>query len=330
MTSIYITEHGAFLHKKGGKLVIDKDDAALMEVPLELVEDITIVNTAQISASLITECFAKNIPVSWISTSGNLIGSLSSHESMDILKHKQQFDLLAQERFYFKVAQEVVSVKTHNQLTLLRRYNRSVNSPKAAEMIDYIVKMRKNIKYSSDANELMGYEGLIGRSYFAALGSLVAEPFAFERRTRQPPRNPFNSMLSLGYSMLFNEVLSAITAAGLHPYVGFLHQLKKGHPALASDLMEEWRAVIIDSLVMALVNRGSVKANMFTTNKSGCFFTPEGRKVFLAAYNKKLRTENKYTDGGRTYRESIRHQCREYARAVMNKEAELYEPVKLR
>ncbi len=330
MASIYITENGAYLHKRGGRLIIDKDDVTVSEIPLELVEDITVVNTAQVSSSLITECFIKNIPISWISTSGNLYGSLISHTAVDIFKQKQQFDLLTDDDFYFKLAQNTISTKIHNQITLLRRYNRNMKIDKVDEMIKYISTTQKNIKFTADANEVMGYEGLASRTYFAALGMIADEPFQFVKRSKQPPRNPFNSMLSLGYNMLFNEILASVVAVGLHPYVGFLHQLAKGHPALVSDLMEEWRAVIIDSLVMSLIKRNSVTIDMFKTNKSGCFFTPEGRKVFLAAYNKKLHTENKYMSGEHTYRESLHIQCRNYARALMNKDVSIYEPVKLR
>lgn len=330
MASIYITENGAYLHKRGGKLLIDKDETTVMEVPLELVEDITIVNTAQISSSLITECFTKNIPVSWISTSGKLYGSLCSHSFVDIFKQKQQFDLIEEQDFYFKLAQNVVSAKIHNQLILLRRYNRNIKSEKVQELINYIANTQKNIKYTSDNNELLGYEGLASRTYFSALGMLVDEPFKFAKRSKQPPCDPFNAMLSMGYSILFNEIMSAVVSIGLHPYIGFFHQLAKGHPALVSDLIEEWRATIIDSLVMSLTKRGIVTAEMFTKNKKSCYFTPEGRKIFLNAYNKKLNTKNKYIGGEYSYRESLRIQCRNYARAVANKDINLYMPIKLR
>lgn len=330
MTSIYITEPGTYLHRKGGKLLIDKNKKTVMEVPMEMVEDITIMDTVQISSSLIAECFAREIPVAWLSSAGYLQGTLTSYDAVDIVKQRQQFALLEQKRFYFKIAQQVISAKVHNQLTLLKRYNRTIKSAKAAEMAEYIVEMRKNIRCSADNYELMGYEGFMSKSYFAGLGSLVKEPFSFTSRSKRPPRNPFNSMLSFGYSMLFHEVLNGIVLTGLHPYVGFLHQPAKGHPALASDLMEEWRAVIVDALVMSLISRGTVKPSMFITKSDGCFFTPEGRKVFLSAYSQKLRTENKYADTKRSFRESIQHQCRLYTSAVMHKKAEMYAPLKIR
>ena len=330
MASIYITENGTYLHKRGGKLLIDKEETTITEVPLELVENITVTNTTQISSSLITECLTKNIPISWISTSGKMYGSLLAPSFVDIFKQKQQFDLIEEKDFYFKLAQKIVSAKIHNQLVLLRRYNRNIKSEKVHELINYLANTQKNIKYTSDNNELLGYEGLASRTYFSALGMLINKPFQFTKRTKQPPRDPFNTMLSMGYSILFNEILSNIIAIGLHPYIGFFHQLAKGHPALVSDLIEEWRAVIVDALVISLIKRGSITENMFTLNKKGCYFSPEGKKIFLNAYNKKINTENKYISGEHSYRDSLRIQCQNYAQAISNKNINIYTPIKLK
>ncbi len=330
MASIYITENGTYLHKRGGKLLIDKEETTITEVPLELVENITVTNTTQISSSLITECLTKNIPISWMSTSGKMYGSLLAPSFVDIFKQKQQFDLIEEKDFYFKLAQKIVSAKIHNQLVLLRRYNRNIKSEKVYELINYLSNTQKNIKYTSDNNELLGYEGLASRTYFSALGMLINKPFQFTKRTKQPPRDPFNTMLSMGYSILFNEILSNIIAIGLHPYIGFFHQLAKGHPALVSDLIEEWRAVIVDALVISLIKRGSITENMFTLNKKGCYFSPEGKKIFLNAYNKKINTENKYISGEHSYRDSLRIQCQNYAQAISNKNINIYTPIKLK
>ncbi len=121
----------------------------------------------------------------------------------------------------------------------------------------------------------------LSRIYFSALGNIVNEPFKFTKRTKQPPRDPINSMLSLGYSMLFNEVLSNVISTGLHPYVGFLHRIAKGHPALVSDLMEEWRAVIVDSMVLAIIKRNMISYDMFEITDDGCLLDTEARKIFL-------------------------------------------------
>lgn len=330
MTSIYITENGAYLRKRGGHVIIGRNNEVLLEVPLERVEDVTIVDTVQVSSALATEFLERNIPLSWISSYGKFYGSLVGNGSVDVLKHKKQFDLLEQSYFYFKLAQKVAFAKIHNQLTILRRYNRNVLSDEVETSIKNILAVRKNIFHTNDYRELMGYEGIISRIYFSALGSIVTEPFKFTKRTKQPPRDPVNSMLSLGYSMLFNEILSNVISTGLHPYVGFLHRIAKGHPALVSDLMEEWRAVIVDSMVLAIIKRNMISYEMFEVTDEGCFLNSEARKIFLQTYNKKLRSNNQYLDSKQTYRESLKQQCRKYASAIMHEDLELYRPTELR
>ena len=129
--------------------------------------------------------------------------------------------------------------------------------------------------------------------------------------------------------MLFNEIMSNIMSIGLHPFVGCLHSIAKGHPALVSDLIEEWRAPIIDSMVLALVKRHNIDTSAFDTSDKGCFLNYEGRKLFLARYNAKIRTVNQYLENGVTYRECIANQCRNYARAITHGDIELYNPLEI-
>lgn len=330
MTSLYITESGAYLRKRGGHVLVGRNNELLFEIPLERVEDVTLVDSVQISSELIGEFLQRDVPLSWISGRGQFFGSLLNNNAVDILKHKQQFDLLAEEKLYFALAQKVIVAKVHNQLTILRRYNRNLALDSVDTAIRNILAVRKNIFFTQDTKTLMGYEGIISRMYFSALGEIVPAEFKFEKRTKMPPRDPFNSMLSLGYSMLFNEILADIIAVGLHPYVGFMHKIVKGHPALASDLIEEWRAPLIDAMVLAMVKRNIITADMFDTTDEGCFLCKEARKIYLQNYNKKLRSDNQYLDGKYTYRESIKQQCRKYASAIMNNDLSLYVPLELR
>ncbi len=330
MTSIYITESGAYLKKRGGHVLVGRNNEILLEVPLERVEDVTLVDSVQISSALITEFLERNVPLSWLSGQGRYFGSLLSNGSVDILKHQKQFALLQDGKLYFELAKKVIFAKVHNQLTILRRYNRNLETDNVDSDIKNIVAVRKNIFFAQDYHALMGYEGIISRIYFAALGKIVPAAFKFAGRSKMPPRDPFNSMLSLGYSMLFNEIMSDVLSIGLHPYVGFMHKIAKGHPALVSDLIEEWRAPLVDSMVLAMVKRNMLTQDMFETTEEGCFLNTEARKIYLQNYNKKLRSDNQYLDDKYTYRESIRLQCRRYASAIMNDDLSLYTPLELR
>ena len=330
MSSIYITESGAYLRKRGGRMLVGRNNEILFEVPLEIIEDITLVDSVHISSKMITECLEREIPLSWLSSQGSFYGCLINNNSVDVLKHRKQFMLLEEGTLYFTLAKKVVFAKCHNQLTILRRYNRNAQSQAVDMAINNIIAVRKNIFSADKLAPLLGYEGIISRIYFAALGEIVPEGFRFDGRSKRPPKDPFNSMLSLGYSMLFNEIMSDLLAIGLHPFVGFMHRPAKGHPALVSDLIEEWRAPLIDSLVMSVIKRGMVTLDMFDNTEEGCFLNAMARKQFLQAYNRKLKSENKYLDTKESYRESLKRQCRKYASAIANENPDLYVPLELR
>lgn len=330
MTSLYITESGAYIRKTGGVISIGRNNEVLMEVPLERVEDILLVNTVQVSSALITELLTRNIPLSWISGTGKFYGTLMSTESVDIMKHSKQFYLLEEKELYLRLSRKIIKAKTHNQLTVLRRYLRSKPVAKLESSIKNIIAISKHIDITDSYQELMGYEGYISRLYFEAIGAILPDPFSFTRRTKQPPKDPVNSMLSLGYTMLFNEMLSNIVATGLHPYVGCLHRIAKGHPALVSDLIEEWRAPIVDSMVLALVRKNMITYDMFEITDEGCFLNPEARRIFLQSYNKKIQSNNQYLDDKYTYRESLKRQCKKYASAIMQEDDSVYIPLELR
>ena len=235
--------------------------------------------------------------------------------------------------FYLALSRKVVAAKVHNQLTLLRRYNRRAELGEVRQDIEEILALRKHIFQCETSEQLMGYEGVIAKLYFHALGRLVPVEFSFSRRSRRPPLDAFNAMLSLGYTLLMYDVYTALSNEGLHPYFGFLHALKNRHPALASDLMEEWRAVLVDSMVLALVQHHEVRPEHFappSDGGEGVFLTREGRAIFLRAYEKKLRTVNQYMTGKHSYRHSLSFQAGQYAQALMAQNEAIYEPVSLR
>ncbi len=185
------------------------------------------------------------------------------------------------------MSRKIIRAKVRNQLTILRRYARNLDEDINIDtQIDNIKSVRSYIGECARISELMGYEGIISRLYFEALGKIVPPSFSFSKRSKQPPRDEFNAMLG-------------------HPFVGVMHSLGKGHPALVSDLIEEWRAPIIDSMVLSMVSRNMVELSDFDNSDKGCYLTTEGRKGFLIAYNKKIRSENQYIDDRKSYRESI-------------------------
>lgn len=223
----------------------------------------------------------------------------------------------------------VIESKIHNQIVILRRQSRYKKDVDISKSLSILQRFKDHASACSSNEKLIGYEGIASKTYFQALGQLMPEIFIFTERSKRPPRDPVNTLLSFGYTILYNELLAIILSEGLHPYVGFLHKIRDRHPSLVSDLIEEWRAPLIDSLVLNLIKK-QIIPDMFTSNEKGCFLLKGGRKLFLEAYHAKLMTTNTYTGQERTFRNALRKQCRDYASAVVHEDLTLYTPIHFR
>jgi CRISPR-associated protein Cas1 len=191
------------------------------------------------------------------------------------------------------------------------------------------------MKDCSGVEQLMGYEGTAAKYYFQGLAKLVEPEFYFRGRNRRPPKDEFNSLLSLGYSIVMNEIYGKIQAKGLNPYFGFIHQDREKHPTLASDLMEEWRAVIVDSVVMSLLNGHEMDKTHFRREdeEPGVFLTNDGMKIFLNKMNSKLNTYCRYLDYIEyevSFRRAMELQVGQLAKATEQGDAGLYVPMRIR
>lgn len=333
MSFAYITEEGAYIQKRGGCFTVGRNRECVMEIPAETLEGLTLIDAVQVSSKAIVELLRLGIPVTWLSRTGYFFGRLESTRHVNVFRQERQI-LLRGSPFALAMARQVIAAKAHNQLVLLRRYNRSAASADVRMAIAEIEALCKHIPSCDTNDRLMGYEGVIAKHYFRALGHLVPDEFAFTKRTRRPPLDPFNTMLSFGYTLLMYDLYTAVSGEGLHPYFGFLHAMKNRHPALASDLMEEWRAVIVDAMTLSLVHHHEIKLEHFSPAEDedtpGIFLTREGRAIFLRAYEKKMRATNLYSGGKRSYRHALAHQARQYAQALMAENADIYEPVRMR
>ncbi len=332
MSFVYITEDGAYIKKRGGNFVVGRNNETVMEIPEEVLEGLVLVDSVQVSSQAMTEFLRLGIPVTWLSHTGAFFGRLESTRHVHVFRQEKQV-LARQSPFSLALAKKCIAGKVHNQLTVIRRHRRYDEREDLKDAVRQILALRKHIFQSETSEQIMGYEGIMARIYFQALAKMVPPEFSFPGRSRQPPLDAFNAMLSFGYTLLMYEIYTAVANEGLSPYFGFLHALKNRHPALASDLMEEWRSVLIDSMVLSLVNHHEIKLEHFTPREDGepgIYLTRDGRAIFLRAYEKKLRTQNKYIEGKRSYRQSLAYQAGKYAEALMAENAELYEPIFLR
>jgi CRISPR-associated protein Cas1 len=183
--------------------------------------------------------------------------------------------------------------------------------------------------------QLMGYEGASAKLYFESLSAFVGPEFSFKGRRKMPPKDPFNSALSFGYTLLLYEMFTAISCRGMSPYAGFLHSDRQNHPALASDLMEEWRPIIVDSLVLHLFSSSAFKPEDFKKAESneGVLFEKDALKRFINEFERRLRTETGYLphiSARMSFRRAIQCQTSALAKAFEQNDPTLYVPIKIR
>jgi CRISPR-associated protein Cas1 len=270
----------------------------------------------------------------YYSTNGSFYGKLNSTRHVNVARQRRQAILGGDADFCLSLAKRIIRAKIHNQTVVLRRYARTSEFEVRSEILA-MQSAEKSAENCMMLDEALGFEGIAARSYYKGLAKLVVPEFAFEGRSRQPPKDPFNSMLSLGYTVLLYALYGAIEARGLNPYFGFMHRDKNKHPTLASDMMEEWRAIIVDSVVMSMVNGREIKPDNFysVADKPGVFLDKAGFKTFIAKLEKKFEAEQRYllyVDYPQSFRQAINMQTGELAKAIESGVPNHYNPIIIR
>lgn len=333
MSLLFVNENNATISIETNRCIVKYADGMKRMVPIETLESITVMGHAQMTTQCVQECLKRGIPVSYFSKGGSYFGRLQSTGHINAERQRKQCNLY-DSQFSTELAKIIISAKLKNQMVVLRRYEKSRGISVNEEMKMMNI-CREKIKYCQTIPELMGYEGQGAKAYFEGLSALINPDFLFHGRNKRPPRDEFNSMISLGYSILMNELYSKIEAKGLNPYFGFMHRDKEKHPTLASDMMEEWRAVIVDSTVMSMINGYEIHKEDFImdVDEPGCFLTRNGIKKYISKLERKLQTEVRYLsyiDYAVSFRHGIALQLDMLVKAIEAEEASIYKPIEIR
>jgi CRISPR-associated protein Cas1 len=336
MSFLYIYDKSAKIGVQNNCVVVEsKRENLKRTLPIEGIESVIIFGNATLSSSCVKDFMERDINVTWLSSNGKFYGRLESTKNVNIIRQRKQFACGEDEDFCLALSRRIILAKVKNQITILRRYQRYRDKKAVQESIDSMARLLPIMEKVESKEELMGHEGLAARYYFKGLAELVGSEFTFSGRNRQPPRDPFNSLLSFAYTLLMYDVYTAVVNRGLNPYASFMHSIRQGHPALCSDLVEEWRAVLADSLALYVVNKGIIQRSDFSkpTKEGGIYLTPDAAKVYIAEYEKKVRGKSQYltyVDYSVSFRRAIEMQCQRLARAIEEDDPEIYKPVVIR
>lgn len=296
---LYLQQPGAVLGITAGEWVVRQGEEILQKLPCNYIDRICIFGGVQITSSAIAFCWESKTALHVLSQFGQYQGSFTGAENTLWKMRKKQFllqeDTVKRQAF----ADTIISNKIRNSIAFLKQIKR--NHPGEEHLTPYLIRLRnlrRQINSGLSVNEIIGVEGMAARYYFTAWGHcLHHEHFSFTRRKKHPASDPINGMLSLGYSLLLTRVEAALRIHGMDSSIGIVHA-SRNHPALACDLMEEFRTAIVESMVLKAVNsKRFVKSDFYyTDNPVTCFLTDEARKRFLILFEKKMETKRIHPD----------------------------------
>lgn len=295
LNTLFVNQSDAYLALDGGNVVVKKDNEVLGRVPLHNLEGIVTFGYTGASPALMGYCAENGVPLTFMTKNGRFLARVIGESKGNVVLRKTQYRQSDCELQSAKLARNFILGKVYNQKWMLERTTRDypmrIDVAHFKETSQYFSKKLIEIRECEDLERLRGLEGKVAVYYNQLFNDMILqqkEEFIFNGRSRRPPLDRVNALLSFAYSLLARDTGAALEAVGLDAYVGFLHRERPGRISLALDLMEELRGIYADRFVLSLINMKIIQAKHFVQKENGAvLMTEEGRKVFLAAWQKK-------------------------------------------
>jgi CRISPR-associated protein Cas1 len=293
---LYLQESGSFVGKRSEQLVIKKEGQEIARVPMHGIRHVVVVGNVQVSTQALETLAANEIDVSYVTGHGRFIGAFVAAPAKNVSLRESQYRTWSDPGACLELAKAVIRAKLSNQRTLLMRSLRGDDARGSDEPAARgLWNLLRSVDDVGSMEALLGIEGQGAALYFGEFGRFLKQlpngkRFDFTCRNRRPPRDPVNALLSFAYAMLTKDCFAAVCTVGFDPYKGFFHQGRHGKPSLALDLMEEFRPVIADSVVVTLINNDILTPEDFVSWHESCQLTDSGRKAFFSAYEQRKAT----------------------------------------
>lgn len=295
LNTLYITSPDAYIRKEGMTFVVEVDDKKALQAPVHTIENIVCFGFKPLTPALMAFCAENNIGISYMSMHGKFLARVYGEQRGNVILRKAQYNFSDSEDTSLKISRNIVAAKITNSRSVLQRHLRNHEdgdeNGTVAGSVEELSRFINLIKIAHNLDVLRGYEGEAATIYFRCFNNLITsqkEDFVMNGRSKRPPLDFVNALLSFVYMLLVNEFRSALETTGLDPQVGFLHRVRPGRPSLALDLMEEFRAYFADRVVLNLINLRQVDRADFERRETGEIRMSEKcRKEVLIAYQKK-------------------------------------------
>lgn len=297
LNTLYVQTQGAYLRLSHDTLILEEDEEETFQIPLHHLGSIVVFGNVLITPALLARCSSDGRDMIWFSKHGRFKGRLYGPVSGNVLLRRDQHKALDDTKKTVTIAKSFVTGKVRNLRYLLQRRLRdgSENPAILEDAIDQLEVMLPSIDTVESLDELRGFEGKASRLYYGHFDELILNEdpeFAFTGRSRRPPKDAVNALLSFAYTLLANEASGALEGVGLDPQVGYLHALRSGRPSLSLDLIEEFRPIVADRAVLSLINRNQLDSSDFDARPGGAvLMNDEGRGKFLEHWQRQKQRE---------------------------------------
>lgn len=296
MSVIYVREQNSAVYKRGGRIVVQKDEETLAEIPLRETDLVAVFGNVQVSTQALSEFLDRGIPVGLYTRHGRLKGRIVPKASGRLKAKLAQYRAAFDPESALAVAKPLVCAKLANSAVVVGEYRKNYPSDTLAAAVEALKRAEESALSATGVEELMGHEGAGAAAYFRAFAEMNRSGLPFPGRQKHPAPDPVNALLSLGYTMVMNELGGLAEGLGLEPCFGFLHVPEENRPSLALDLMEPFRASLVDRLTLKLVNERVLTGEDFARRvggpgAGGVVLQPgEAWEKYLNAYEEAMQT----------------------------------------
>ena len=303
LNTVYVTSEGASLRKDGENLVAEVDGSERARVPFHMMSSVVVFGGIFVSPPLMQALALLGVTIVLLDRAGRFQARIEGPVSGNVLLRRAQYRASEQPD---EIVRSIVSAKLANQRAVLQRALRDYGAEMATDqrariggVVDRLARILRRVAFTNEGVDVLrGAEGEAAQGYFSVFGDLVRSPdpeICFRGRSRRPPLDPVNALLSFLYTLLTNDCRSAAEGVGLDPAVGFLHRDRPGRPSLALDLMEELRPILADRLALSLINRRQLRSRDFETRDGGAVLLSDaGRRTVLTAWQERKKEERRH------------------------------------
>jgi CRISPR-associated protein Cas1 len=295
MNTLYITSPDSYLGLDGETIIVKREDLDDIRIPLHNIESVLAFGYTGASPALMGALAERNISLCFLTQNGRFLSRIIGESHGNILLRKEQYRISDDEPRSLEIAKQIISAKIHNSRWIIERairdYPLRLDIEKLKNRSLYLQDMISQAQSSKSLEELRGIEGKSASSYFGVFDDLILQQkdhFFFKSRSRRPPLDNMNAMLSFGYTLLANDTAAALESVGLDAYAGFLHRDRPGRISLALDIMEEFRGPLVERMVISMINKKVVSGKGFIKEESGgIIMTKDTRDIFLKTWQER-------------------------------------------